>query len=184
MEIGEGLQLLPGDDGTLPVRARWIAVGDVPEAVAVDGDVVYLVGTDVRAFDLADGSQRWECSPEDGLNGSGGVVIGSEGSSLRVFAPWEYDLRVDRATGATVSLEPAAGGRPPSDFSPMLRHRPTRFRIVPGLDETVAYWPDGGVAWKLIVDEPFVDPLAPIEAGDAIIFVTSGQHLVVLDPAP
>lgn len=183
MEIAEGLHLVVGDGGTLPVRVRWIARGDVPEAVAVDGDVVYLVGMDVRAFDLADGSQRWECSPEDGLNASGGVVIGSEGPALRVFAPWEYDLRVDRATGRVLSLAPASGGRPPSDFSPILLHRPTRFRILAGLDETVAYWPEGGVAWKLIVDEPFVDPLAPVAAGDAIIFVTSGEHLVVLDPA-
>ena len=42
MEIANGLELLPGDDGTLPVRVRWAVAIDTIEAVAVDGAVVTL----------------------------------------------------------------------------------------------------------------------------------------------
>ena len=59
---------------------------------------------------------------------------------------------------------------------------PTRFRIETGLRETVAFWPDGRVAWRLVAEGAFIDALPPIDADGAIVCATSTCHVVVLDP--
>jgi hypothetical protein len=65
-------------------------------------------------------------------------------------------------------------------FAPL----PTQFRIETEADqgEAIAFWPDGQVAWRLVVAYPVIDPLAPVDADGAIVYATTSGHLVVLDP--
>ena len=183
MEIADGLKLLPGEDGVLPVRPRWVAVRDTPEAFAVSDGVVYVAGSELTAFNLRDGSIAWECQGEHPFEASGGVVIGLDGPDfLRVVAPFEYDLRVDRRTGRLLSLHSPSEVRS-APIVALPAPRPSRVRVTMGLREIVARWLDGSVAWRLDVESPFVDGLSPVQADDAIVLVTSGQHVVVLDEA-
>ena len=183
MEIAEGLELLPGDDDTLPVRVRWVTAVDGSDAFAVDGPVVYVAGAALAALRLADGTVAWEAEHPEGyaLEASGDVVIGLDGPQrLRVFAPWEYDLRVERETGRLVSME-EADGTVPADLVRFPAPPPSRVRVEPGVDETVAYWPDGRVAWRLLVAYPLAYEHPPVEVDDTIIAVTSSCHVVALE---
>lgn len=181
--MGKGLKLLRGEDRTLPVRIRWVVRTDTPEAVAVDGDFIYVAGSEFIALRLSDGSVAWRWEEDYAFEASGDVQIGPDGAdALRVFAPSEYDLRVDRQTGSLISIARSVGMLAPAGFSPFPAPPPTRFRIETGLKETIAYWPDGRVAWRLVVKHPFVDEQLPIDADGSIVYVTSGQHVVVLDP--
>ena len=98
--------------------------------------------------------------------------------------PYYYDLRVDRRTGQRLSIGMPKPDAPPSGFIPFPTHEPSHFQVTTGLDEIIGRWPDRGVAWRLTVESPFVDALGPVQAGDAIVVVTSGQHIVVLEPVP
>jgi hypothetical protein len=71
---------------------------------------------------------------------------------VRAFAPWEYDLRVERATGRRIGFRGSVGGDVPADLVAFPAPLPTRFRVVADLGETVAFWPDGGSpgAWWLV----------------------------------
>ncbi|MEJ7765184.1 MAG: hypothetical protein WKF86_06785 [Acidimicrobiales bacterium] len=115
----DGLRLLPGDDGTLPVRVRWVEVSDGPEAIAVDGSRLYVMASELTAYNLKDGSVAWVYEDKgEGIGADGGVVIGLDGPDVvRVIAPYNYDIRVDRRTGRLLSMErdsdePAAGFSP------------------------------------------------------------------------
>jgi outer membrane protein assembly factor BamB len=186
MQIAEGLELLPDADDVLPVRVRWVALAGNTAALAIDGDRVYVVSGELTAFELADGSVAWEVAHPEGwaLEDSGGVVIGLDGPRVvRVFAPWEYDLRVERATGRRIGFrEVVVGGDVPADLVAFPAPLPTHFRVQPDLRETVAFWPDGQVAWRLVVDYPGISALPPVDANGAIVFATTSGHLVVLDP--
>jgi hypothetical protein len=183
VEIANGLELLPGDDGTLPVRVRWAVAIDTIEAVAVDGSIVYVAAGKLTALRLADGTVVWEATHPEGyaLEASGDVVIGLDDSGMvRVFAPWEYDLHVERATGRLVSME-EADGDPPADLVTFPAPLPTRVRVVPDSEETVAYWPDGRIAWRLLVSQPLMEPRTPIEADGTILCATPSCHLIALE---
>ena len=60
---------------------------------------------------------------------------------------------------------------------------PVRVRWVTpfGKIAAVAFWPDGRIAWRLVVEGPFIDELPPIDANGAIVCATSSCHVVVLD---
>jgi hypothetical protein len=187
MQLAKGLELLPGADDVLPVQVRWVVLAGNTAAVAIDGDRVYVASDALTAFALADGSVVWEGEHPEGyaLEDSGGVVIGLDGPQVvRAFAPWEYDLRVERATGRRIGFRESVGGDVPADLVTFPTPLPTRFRIEidPDLRETVAFWPDGHVAWRLVVDYPGIDPLPPVDANGAIVCATTSGHLVVLDP--
>lgn len=144
---------------------------------------MYVAGSELVAFALGDGSVIWNYSPREALESDYGPTIGRDGPD--VVRAWtdEYDLRVDRRTGRRLSLS-RRGGQPPVGLTPFPAPAPTRFRIKLDLEDIVGYWPEGRVAWRLVVQRPFIDPLEAVEAGDAIVLVTSGQHIVVLEPAP
>ena len=150
------------------------------------GDLVYVVGLAVTAFRLQDGSVAWEHRDdvtEQADLGDGGVLIdpGRPGV-VRVVAPLNYDLQVDRGSGTVLSTTAAPLTTAPADFTSFPEPEPTRFRVDMGLKEIVASWPDGRVAWRLVVEHPNIDPRGPVQAGDAIVLVTSQQHIVVLEP--
>ena len=97
--------MLPGADDVLSVQVRWVALAGTTAALAIDGDRVYVASDALTAFRLADGSVAWEAEHPEGyaLEDSGEVVIGLDGPGVvRVFAPWGYDLRVERATGRRI----------------------------------------------------------------------------------
>jgi hypothetical protein len=182
MNVADGLELLPGDDGELPVKVRWVAMADTPEAMAVDGDTLFVAGFTLDAYRLSDGTLLWTCDDEEGMEASGGVRIGIDGPDVvRVFAPWEFDVRADRQTGQLLSRQSAGGGAP-SGFVPLVAPAPTTFRVVvTGLGETTAYWPDDRVAWRLAA-ETAISPFGQLEVDGAIVCGTASQHVVVLDP--
>jgi hypothetical protein len=185
MRIGDDLELLPGADAALPVRVRWVTPFGKIAAVAVDGERLYVAGGVLTAFALADGSVIWEARRPQGyaLHDSGAVVLGlTDPQVVCAFAPSEYELRVERATGRRIGHRELVGGVPPADLVALPTPPPTRFRIEAGLHETVAFWPDGRIAWRLVVDGPFIDELPPIDANGAIVCATSSCHVVVLDP--
>jgi outer membrane protein assembly factor BamB len=185
MEIAEGLELRPGAEGALPIRVRWVRLVGNIAAVAIDGDRIYVASGTLTAFSLADGSVTWEAEHPEGyaLHDSGVVVIGLDGPGVvRAFAPSEYDLRVERATGRRISYREVVVGDAPAALVALPTPQPTCFRIEADLRETVAFWPDGRVAWRLVVEGPFIDALPPIDANGAIVCATSSCHLVVLDP--
>jgi hypothetical protein len=186
MEIAEGLGLLPGTDDVLPVRVRWLALVGTTAAVAIDGDRVYVASDALTAFRLLDGSVAWEAEHPEGyaLEDSGDVVLGLDDPQVvRAFAPWEYDLRVERATGRRIAFSQSVGGDLPAELVAFPAPLPTQFRIETQADlrETIAFWPDGQVAWRLVVAYPGIDPLAPVDADGAIVCATTSGHLVVLD---
>ena len=181
MNVADGLELLPGEDGELPVKVRWVALAETPEAIAVDGGTLYVAGFTLDAYRMSDGAQVWSCDGDDGMEASGGVRIGTDGPDVvRVFAPWEFDVRVDRRTGEVLSRT-SAGGGPPAGFVPIPAPAPATFRITADLEETTAYWPDGRVAWRLLA-QAAVDPCGVLEVDGAIVCATASQHVVVLDP--
>jgi hypothetical protein len=95
------------------------------------------------------------------------VVLGLIGPQIVcAFAPSEYELRVERATGRRIGYRELVGGVPPADLVALPTPPPTSSRIEAGLRETVAFWPDG---------------LPPIDANGAIVCATSSCHVVVLD---
>lgn len=183
-EIAHGLELHPGEGDQLPVRVRWVNTGTSTEAIAVANGIVYRSDLDFTAFRLTDGSVAWRFVPDPKgsvfLRGAQ-TQIGLVGQNeLRVYSPGEFDLRVTPETGKLVSLSDGRTREP--SFVPFPAPAPTTFRVEVGLEETVAYWPDGKIAWRLVEKFPRVDEKPPIEFDGAIVISTSGANLVVLEP--
>ena len=183
-EIAPGLRLVPGDDGTVPVKARWVKAVDTPEAMAVHDGTVLVAGAVVSAFDLRDGSEQWEADDHGAaFDSDGGVRIGMDGPDVvRVFAPWNYDLRLDRGTGRQQSIDRSVLGSPDPPLSELTNSAPASVRVVPDLKEIVVYHGDGSTAWKLLSSSAFVEPLPAVSVGESLILATSDQYVVVLDP--
>src|SRR5205814_8110142 len=170
----------------LPVRVLWSFSG-YEEAVALDRDVLYVIGGEVTAIRVSDGTRKWAFVRSDGaaLEASGGVVVGlADSKTVRVFAPTEFDLRIDRETGALVDLQNRTGAHP----SPGLARCPPApsktFRVETDLEETPAYWPDGRMAWKIVVDTPSFDEGDPIEASGVLLLPLPTGDLVALALPP
>ena len=158
-----------------------MALACAPEAFAVDGDPVDVAASELMAFSLDDGSVVWRGQGDErSLEADGCMVIAPDGpDAVRVFAPWNFDLRAHRRTGALLSIDDEVEEDHPN---PSPSQVPTRVRVEMGLEEIVGRWPDGRVAWRLVVEHPFVDEREAVQAGDAIVLVTSGQHVVVVEP--
>lgn len=186
VHLARGVTLLPGADGRLPVTVRWVRHLYAPEAVAVDGDTVYASDVAFDAFDVSDGSLKWRVIEPtgEGFDADGGVEIGNQGpDQVEVWAPWNYDLLVDKQSGAIDRLDgdPVRG----SELTPLPAPRPTAFKVNAGLPDVVAHYPDGAVAWRVSVDEPMFDPMKAIAVPGGLLVVASSGDLIALDvPAP
>jgi outer membrane protein assembly factor BamB len=185
--IAPGVTLWPGDDGQLPVSVRWVRHLYGPEAIAVDGDTAYAADIAFNAFDVADGSLRWRTFEPtgEGFDADGGVLIGTqEPDQVRVRAPFDYDLTVDRNTGEIDDLAPG-GTRSPQGFAPLPAPRPTAFRVHVGTERVVARDATGHLRWQISVDEPVFDPMRAVGIPGGLLVVASSGDLVALDvPAP
>jgi hypothetical protein len=182
VSIGPGVTLEAGDDGNLPVSVRWVRHLDAPETIAVEGDTVYVADVSDDAFDVADGTLRWRVvEPSgEGFDSDGGVQIGTQGPGrLEVWAPWNYDLVVDKRTGDVVRLagEPEKGTR----LRRLPAPRQTAFRVRMGLPDVVATYPGGGVAWRITVEEPTYEQVRPIAVPGGMVLLLSSGDLVALD---
>jgi hypothetical protein len=185
--ISPGVTLWPGDDGLLPVTVRWVRQLYAPEAFAVDGDTAYAAHVTFDAYDLADGGLRWRVMEPsgEGFDADGGVLIGSQGpDQVRVWAPFDYDLTVDRTSGHIDRLRPG-GDVSPIGFLPFPVPRTTAYRIHAGLHQVVGRRKGGGVAWRIIVDHPSYDTIRPVAIAGGMVLLLSSGDLVALDvPRP
>jgi hypothetical protein len=185
--IAPAVTLWPGDDGQLPVSVRWVRHLYGPEAIAVDGDTAYAADIAFDAFDLADGSLRWRTIEPtgEGFDADGGVLIGTQGSDrVRVWAPFDYDLTVDRSTGEILDLAPG-GTRTPQGFTPFPAPAPTSYRVHVGVKRVVARDAAGHVSWQISVGRPSVPPSRPIDIPGGLVLVLGSGDLVALDvPTP
>ena len=185
--IAPGVTLWPGDDGRLPVAVRWVRHLEAPEAIAVDGDTAYAADIAFDAYDLADGSLRWRTFEPtgEGFDADGGVLIGTQGpDQIRVWAPFDYDLTVDRETGEIADLA-AGGSRSPQGFLPLPSPRPVGLRVHVGFRHVVARDRTGRVLWQISVGEPMVDPMRAVDIPGGVLLVLTTGDLVALDlPAP
>jgi hypothetical protein len=182
VSIGPGVTLHPGDDGRLPVSVRWVRRLDAPETIAVEDGTVYVADVADDAFNVADGTLRWQVLEPtgEGFDSDGGVEIGTQGPDrLEVWAPFNYDLLVDKRTGDVVRLagEPEQGTR----LRKLPAPRQTAFRVRMGLPDVVATYPDGRVAWRITVDEPMYEQVRPIAVPGGMVLLLSSGDLVALD---
>ncbi|MGC4112894.1 MAG: hypothetical protein QM747_21250 [Nocardioides sp.] len=186
--LGPGTVLEPGPDGRLPVTVRWVHRLYDPAAIAVDGGVVYAADEVLDALDLRTGTLLWyaENPTGDRLQSSGGTVIGRAGpGQVRSFSPFEYDLTVQQDTGSIDHLGLAPGAHRPASLTPFAAPRPDDFRVRVGTPgRIVARYPDGRVAWRIVVQEPMFEALRPIEIPGGMVLMASSGDLVVLDDRP
>lgn len=185
--IAPGVTLWPGDDGQLPVSVRWVRHLYGPEAIAVDGDTAYAADIAFNAFDLDDGSLRWRTIEPtgEGFDADGGVLIGTQGPDrVRVWAPFDYDLTVNRSSGEIDVLAPG-GTRSPHGFTPLAAPPPTSFRVHAGMKRVVARDEAGHIRWQISVGRPSFPPIRPIDVPGGLVVVLASGDLVALDvPAP
>jgi outer membrane protein assembly factor BamB len=193
--FADGVTMEGGESGTLPVRVAWVVDAQWTESVATDGTVVFIVGDDVTAVDARDGRVLWVLDPyasgdhfleSYGLGASGGVVVGlaDGGAVVRVYAPWEWDIELDRRTGRLLRSGPANGGdAPESRFEQLPPFTPSTYRFEQGerFDTADARLPSGELAFRLRLDPP--TSVYALEVGGLIV-LDLFEHVVALAPAP
>jgi hypothetical protein len=160
-QIAYGLVLRPGADGRTPVRVGWLQPLSAPEAFAVDDRRIYVFDDTARACRLRDGASAWETAlpGRNGLRADGGVVIGRDGPDVvRMWAPYNDDVSVDRRTGWLLSRKYPLDGDVPTSLSPFPAPAPQRYRVETWDPATVvARTRQGRVAWRITGDEPWFD---------------------------
>lgn len=183
--LPQGVTLLAAPGQALPVRVRWVQTLSLPEQIAVDGGVVYAVDYALWAFRLSTGTLLWETQDPslNGLSADGGVEIGLTAQQhVRVWAPYNYDLTADRQTGELIKLRRRDVPTSHRGMTVFPAPPPGRFRVNAwNPARIVARWPDGRVAWRIVVAEPIVDNGPAIAVPGGLVLKTSSGHLVVLD---
>jgi hypothetical protein len=161
-------------DGPRRLTVVWV-VRDELEAVATDGETVYVVGSEVNAVRASDGSRSWRYEGPRGepLHASGGVTIGkSADGALEVFAPFEYDLKLDTPTGSPKAFDNTSVGDPPSGFTP-LSAAPLRDFLVDRRGNSTPELTVSDAAGRLLatlkVDTPNFSEPAPLQVGDVLV---------------
>lgn len=195
--VADGVTLEGDASGRLPVRVAWVVGAPGLEATATDGAVVFIVGDTVQAIRASDGQVLWVLDPwhsgdpwlEDrGPFASGGVVIGlaDDGAVVRVFAPYEYDIELDRSTGRVVRGGPPDGGDPPqSRFDQLPPLAPSTCRIDQSIVGTTdGRLPSGELAFRLREDEPMYTEQPPLEVSGVIVIGLASGNVVALRPSP
>lgn len=179
------MTLEAGTEEALAVSLRWVVLAeDWPEAVAFEDGVVYIAADTLYAFRLSDGTEMWTAHPPDGhaLGGSGGVEIGSRAADeVRAWAPYGYDITVNRSTGHVVNFSRGVSDDPPAGLKRFSAPEPERFIIELDLERIVARNQDGSVAWQITVDQPMADELPPIAVPGGVVITTSSGHVLMLD---
>lgn len=183
--------LEPGADGRLPVSVRWTYQGAGPEAFAVDRrrGLLYLDDELATALDLDLGAVMWEVgSPrhsvlEGGLASDGGDIIGRSGrGGVRFFAPFNFDLTVDPASGRRTAFHSLVGNAPRGELRPFPRPRPREQHVDVGSRRVVARGDDGEVLWRLRIHRRvWFWAMGPVAVPGGVAFVLSTGLLVVLD---
>lgn len=171
-----GLWIEHADD----LEVLWV-VSDGVEAVASDGDALYIVGDSVNAIRVADGRLRWRYDGHKGspLHASGGVTLTRlPDGRLEVFAPFEYVLHLDAATGDELRWRTGTGASETPVASP-LPDFPLRDFDVSVDDRTVRVESDDGFHLAtLTVSEPSYDPLPPMQIDDVLVLSLASGHVL------
>ena len=197
--VADGVTLEGDASGRLPVRVAWVVGAPGLEATATDGAVVFIVGDTVQAIRASDGQVLWVLDPwnsgdpwlEDrGPGASGGVLIGlaDDGAVVRVFAPYEYDIELDRSTGRVLRSGPPDGGDggdpPQTRFDQLPPLAPSTYRIDQSIVGTTdGRLPSGELAFRLREDEPMYTEQPPLEVSGLIVIGLTSGHVVALRPA-
>jgi hypothetical protein len=193
--VADGVTLEGDANGRLPVRVAWVVDAPGLEATATDGAVVFIVGDVVQAIRARDGKVLWVLDPwhsddpwleDHGPGASGGVVIGlaDDGAVVRVFAPYEYDIELDRSTGRVLRSGPPDGGDPPeSRFDQLRPLAPSTYRIDQSIVGTTdGRLPSGELAFRLREDEPMYTEQPPLEVSGLIVLGLISGNVVALRP--
>lgn len=181
--IADGVTLVPGPGGRLPVKVRWVKEMAAAEGLAVDGGRLLVADEVAVALRLNDGVEVWRVGDpsRNGLEADGSVVIGLDGRDhLRMWSPYNYDLTVDRASGRLISLRAVGGSDLPTDIRPFASPTPA-YRLGPDPGRVVARDASGMVAFEIRVREPSFETVGPVSVPGGMALVTSSGHLVVLD---
>lgn len=162
------------------IEVLWLT-SDAIEAVGSDGVAVYIVGEAVQAVDVADGELRWryEGHEDSALEASGGVTITSlPDERLQVFAPFEYLLQLDTATGAELSWQKADEATEVPVASPLPAF-PLRDFSISIDDRTMQVHASDGVHLAtLTVSEPNYDPAPPMQIDDLLVLTLASGHVL------
>ena len=169
-----------GDDHERLVE-KWSFAADALQATATDDNVVYVVHTSVTALSLHDGRVLWEFfSDKIDLDGAGGCEVGRAGDELVVFAPFEYEVRLDARTGRRRKASGARATLP--GFIPLRVEPVLGYRVENDLTGARGFAPDGRLAWSFGVVDAQIDPTAAIGIGDAILLGLADSRIVLLAP--
>jgi hypothetical protein len=124
---------------------------------------------------------------ERGPAASGGVVVGlaDDGAVVRVFAPHEYDIELDRSTGRVLRSGPPEGGDggdpPSSRFDQLPPVEPSSYRIDQSIVGITDGWlPSGELAFRLREDEPMYTEQPPLEVSGVIVIGLASGNVVAL----
>jgi hypothetical protein len=193
--VADGVTLEGDANDRLPVRVAWVADAPGLEATATDGTVVFIVADGVKAIRARDGHVLWKLDPwrsgdpwleEFGLGASGGVVIGlaDHGAVVRVIAPWEWDIELDRRTGRVLRSGPAGEDPPQSRFDQLPPFAPSTYRIDQSIiGTTEGRVSSGELAFRIREDEPMYTEQPPLEVSGLIVIGLTSGHVVALRPA-
>jgi hypothetical protein len=111
------------------------------------------------------------------------VGLADNGAAVRVFAPWEYDIELDRRTGR-VLRSGSAHGDPPKGFDQLPPFAPSTYRI----DQSIIGTTDGRLAsnelaFRLREAEPAFTEQPPLEVSGMIVLGLTSGYVVALRPA-
>ena len=169
-----------------PVRAPvlWSRPIDGIEAVTAADGTVFVAGWTFAAYDLATGEPVWEDvgDGDHAFEASGGVEIEVSPGTVRVFAPFEYLVTLDRSTGRVLELDRRVGEEPPASFVPTTLEVSGLYDVEFQFDEVIGRDNDGSVVWRTRTGPPEYDSRGPYAAGDHTIVVTAAPELIVIGP--
>lgn len=162
-------------------RLSWRHSAGLVEALGERDGTVYVVDEDgVAALQSDDGRELWRSDNEDALEASGGVRVGVRPGQILVWAPSEYALTLDRATGHVIARGNADADVPDDGVTRWLvPSEPTRYAVEVSLNEITGRWADGAVAWRVLVDSSMSDPFA-VQVGDAVVVATGAGELLAI----
>lgn len=178
--LTEGVWIEATDD-TEAIEVVWV-IEDVPAAVASDGVAAYVVGDAVHAIGVADGRLLWRYGGHDGvpLEVSGGVTIATTPDGhLQAYAPFDFLLHLDMATGVEVYWDDGDEDWQPRAASPFPAFPLTDFAVHDEAPRTLRIdTAEGATLATLTVAESSYDCLPPMQINDVLVLTLPSGHVV------
>jgi hypothetical protein len=175
--------LQPGEDGTLPVKVRWVHQLSAPEGFYVVDDVVYVSDECLITLSVDSGDELWRaCKPDgNGIFSDGGDEIGPAGPGrIRVYAWYNETLLIDTASHQVIESR-SVGGEYPPGFRPFPVSRDQTYKFGFSGRRLEARDAAGRVAWRLRTRNPMIDGGEPVRSPRGVILVTGSGLMVAVD---